>query len=460
MSKLIKSLDLCRLIIDLTAPIIIFTMILISQYYDVTFISGFGISIDSYYVTCRLILLLLLSLCLIASRDYFSFTGLYIFEYSLLILLSVEGSLIILSTDNLFLFFLALELQNLAFYVLASIKRYSNFSTEAGLKYFLFGAFSSSLVLFGISIVYGMFGTLNINEINLLYHAYLMEFSDMPLLFIAGFFITCGLLFKLGSSPFHWWLPDVYQGSPIVVTMFFSVVPKFVLLFVLAKYFFVLLHFNQHFISTLFFICGLLSLYFGGINALFQYNLKRFLAYSAIVNIGYILLAFSLFTLEGVIAGIIYLVTYLSSLIVLFFFIINNRNIQYNKINDVFDFSLIFSSNKLYAVIVSFLFFSLAGIPPLVGFFGKFFVFVSYAMDFSLFTLLLILLITVFTAFYYIRIVRYVYFTPSYSNSIFNSYGLSYIFVSLFLFNILFLFFIDFISEYFNLFFINYFFII
>ena len=203
MSKLIKSLDLCRLIIDLTAPIIFFSVILVYQFYDVNFVSSFGISIDSYYSTCRTILLLLLFLCLLASRNYFLFTGLYLFEYCLLILLSIEGSFIILSTDNLFLFFLALELQNLAFYILASIKRYSNFSTEAGLKYFLFGAFSSSLVIFGISIVYGIFGTLNINEINLLYHSYFMEFNNMPLLFIAAFFIACGLLFKVGSSPFH-----------------------------------------------------------------------------------------------------------------------------------------------------------------------------------------------------------------------------------------------------------------
>jgi len=234
--------------------------------------------------------------------------------------------------------------------------------------------------------------------------------------------------------------------------MFFSILPKLVLIFIFLKYFIILFNINLKFLGLILLICGIFSLCFGGLNAFFQYNLKRFLAYSAIANLGYILLAFSLCNIDGYISGFFYLVTYLLSLITLFYFIINNRDLSNKKINDIFDFSLIYNSNKVLAVFFAFIFFSLGGIPPLMGFFGKFFVFISFANNFNYLVFMLILIITIFIAFYYIRVVRFLFFNNNVGRTLYVTYNTSLVFSFLFLINILFLFIIDFIVENINIF--------
>jgi NADH-quinone oxidoreductase subunit N len=197
-------LYISRLIIDLSVPIIFFSFFFVFLFKDLNIISMIFIKIDSFYFFYRELFLFFLLFCLISSRLFFVLEKIYLYEYPILLLLSSQGAFLMLMTDNLFVFYLALEIQNLAFYILASLKRYSNFSTEAGLKYFLLGAFSSSILLFGLSIIYGILGTLDLKEIYLLTLKYGI-FDDFNLFLLIGcFFFISGLLFKFGSAPFHY----------------------------------------------------------------------------------------------------------------------------------------------------------------------------------------------------------------------------------------------------------------
>ena len=452
---IVKSLNLNRLIIELTLPVVFFSIFFFLLFKDINLLSLFSIKIDYFYVCFRLIFLFFFIFCLYSSKNIFIYDKMYIYEFSILLFLSAEGSFLMVMTDNLFIFYLALEMQNLCFYVLASLKRYSNFSTEAGLKYFLLGAFSSSILLFGISIIYGILGTLNLNEIQIL--LYYNNFENYSiLLFISLFFIISGLLFKLGSAPFHYWVPDVYEGSPTIITMFFSIMPKIVLSFVLVKLYFFIFFFEIKYISFLFLICGIFSIIVGIYNAMFQIKIKRFLAYSAIANVGFILLGFSTMTFDGIFASLFYLFCYIFSISLIFFLLLNVRYYNGKEIYYLYDLSLLKNHPFLmYSIII--IFFSFAGIPPLIGFFGKFFLFMALLNSFNYLLLLFILILSVISSFYYLRVIRFLFFTKINDLNIFhNNLNNNYFFFSIILFfNIFFLFFFDFFGEYFYYFLIK-----
>jgi NADH:ubiquinone oxidoreductase subunit 2 (subunit N) len=191
------------LIIDLSVPVVIFSFFFIYLFKDINLISVSTLKVDSFYFFFRMLFLFFFLFCLISSKNFFFLEKIYLYEFPILLFLSAQGSFLMLMTDNLFTFYLALEVQYLSFYILASLKRYSNFSTEAGLKYFLLGAFSSSILLFGISILYGMLGTLDLREINILISYETID--DINLFLLIGlFFFISGLLFKFGSAPFHY----------------------------------------------------------------------------------------------------------------------------------------------------------------------------------------------------------------------------------------------------------------
>ena len=203
LSNEIKSLKISKLIIELTIPIVILSVFFIFLFKDLNILSTSTLKIDSFYFFFRLLFIIFFIFCLYSFKNYFFLDKIYLYEFPIILLLSIEGSFLMLMTDNLFTFYLALEVQNLCFYIMASLKRYSNFSTEAGLKYFLLGVFSSSLLLFGISLLYGLLGTLDLKEIYILINYENFEYIYI-LLFIGLFFFICGLLFKLGSVPFHY----------------------------------------------------------------------------------------------------------------------------------------------------------------------------------------------------------------------------------------------------------------
>jgi len=260
---------------------------------------------------------------------------------------------------------------------MASLKRYSNFSTEAGLKYFLFGVFSSSLLLFGISLIYGVLGTLDLKEIYILTNYNNFDNYDL-LLFVGLLFFCCGLLFKFGAVPFHYWVMDVYEGSPTIITMFFTIFPKIVLTFFFLKLYFSIFIFDMPLFSILFLMSGFLSIVVGVINAMYQYKIKRFFAYSSIVNVGFVLVAFSGMTFDSFFSGVYFIFCYLFSISLIFFVLVNVRKYNFAEFTKLFDFSTLNSSDSILLLIVSFIFLSFAGIPPLIGFFGKFFYFLFY----------------------------------------------------------------------------------
>jgi NADH-quinone oxidoreductase subunit N len=230
--------------------------------------------------------------------------------------------------------------------------------------------------------------------------------------------------------------------------MFFSVMPKLVLTFVFVKFYFYLFSFELRFFSIYLFICGFLSLIIGIYNAMFQNNLKRFFAYSSIVNVGFILISFSIMDFNGFFSGLFFLFCYLFSIILIFYLILNYRQISLKEFNTLFDLSLLNNSSNLILYIFSLIFLSFAGIPPLIGFFGKFFVFFSLFNSFNYLILLLLLLLSVISGFYYLRIIRFIFFSKVFEYVYFNFYNNSYLFIFIIFFNLFFIFFFDFCCEY------------
>ena len=447
-SSKVKSLKISKLVIELTIPIILLSLFFLVLLKDLNIISTLTLKIDSFYYFFRLLFLIFFFFCLYTYKYSFFLDKIYLYEFPIILLLSVEGSFLMLMTDNLFTFYLALELQNLCFYIMASLKRYSNFSTEAGLKYFLLGVFSSSILLFGISLIYGILGTLDLREINILISY--EQFNNLNyLLVISLFFFICGLLFKFGSFPFHYWVMDVYEGSPTIVTMFFSIFPKIVLAFFFVKLYFLLFIFDLRFFSILFLICGLFSIFIGILNAMYQYKIKRFFAYSSIVNVGFILIAFSIMTFDGFFSGLYFVFCYLFSISLIFFLLINIRRYNLKEFFNLFDFSKLNSSNTIILIYICFIFLSFAGIPPLIGFFGKFFVFFSLFNSYNYLVLFILLFLSVISSFYYLRVIRFIYFTKIFEFNYFYYINLNYMFYLIFYFNVLFFFFFDFFGEFF-----------
>jgi len=361
------------------------------------------------------------------------------FEYFVLILLGFLGLSLISSCLDLVAIYLCLELQTLAFYILTTFQPSSSFSTEAGLKYFLLGAISSSLLLFGVSFVYGYSGTTNLEHL-LVLNVQIIE-SDYIMvsgIIQAGLLLFClGLLFKLGVVPFHYWLPDVYEGAPSHVTTFFAVVPKLSIFVVLMR---TLDAVHLPSLQGVFVCLALTSLVLGSILALGQKKLKRLLAFSGISHVGYALLAISSNTLDGYASCILYICFYIITSLFLWGLVlcIEKPKSRTFYINDLVGWG---QAHPFLSFSASLVIFSLAGIPPLGGFFAKFAVFLSTA-DASLYLGLCFgLLASSIGVLYYLRIVKLIHFevTKWYRPSVLSkthalSIGLSAFFLVFFIF--------------------------
>ena len=354
--------------------------------------------------------------CLLMIQPYLMNQKINQFEYILLILFAVLGLFLLCSSNDLLTAYLAIELQSLAFYVLASFKRNSTYSVDAGIKYFILGAFSSSLFLFGVSLLYGVTGTINFEEFKDLFTDITlneMSFFDVSLVKFALVFILISLLFKLAIAPFHTWAPDVYEGSPSASTFFFAVVPKIAIFVLLLRIYY--FSFFSFFDSWRYFvvIVTVLSIVVGSFGGLEQRKLKSLLVYSSISHMGYALIAFNSGTFESVQMLFCYLVVYsFSGLCIWSIFVLtrlkNNHLQKQNK--DLTDLVLLGKSNYMLAIFFTTVLFSVAGFPPMIGFLVKISVFLT-AIDSAMFFVALIsILCSVIGTFYYIRLIKILYF--------------------------------------------------
>ena len=329
-----------------------------------------------------------------------------LFEYPILILLATIGMMIMVSANDLIAIFIGLELQSLTLYVLAALNRNHLASSEAGLKYFLLGALSSGLLLFGLSYIYGFTGNTNLNLIST------TVTSGNIGLIIGIVFVCSGIAFKVSAVPFHMWTPDVYEGAPTPVTAFFALAPKVAAIALAVRFLIVGFGDIAFDWQQIIIFLSIVSMVFAAFAAIAQKNIKRLMAYSSIGHVGYALIGLACGTSQGVSSLVIYLSIYLIMNIGVFSFILSmkNKGEYYENISDL---SGLYKTHPYYSVIITILMFSLAGIPPLAGFFGKFYIFIA-AIESNLLLLAIVgILASVIGAFYYLRIIKVIYFDES-----------------------------------------------
>jgi len=325
------------------------------------------------------------------------------FEYPIIILLSILGMFFMVSSNDLILFYLGLELQSLSLYILSAIDRDNLRSTEAGIKYFVLSALSSGLLLYGCSLLYGFTGSTNFNII-----ANQLNKENIGAVF-AMVFILVGLSFKISAVPFHMWTPDVYQGAPTSVTSFFAVAPKVAGLAVLIRFMSVPFENILQEWQTIIIFISIASMILGAVAAIGQNNIKRLMAYSSIGHIGYALAGVATGSISGFSNSIVYITIYVVMNIGAFgcIFMMKKEG-KYSE--EIKDLSGISKNQPILALALLIILFSLAGIPPLAGFFAKFYIFMS-VIESEMYTLAVIgLLTTVISAFYYLRIIKIIYF--------------------------------------------------
>ena len=337
------------------------------------------------------------------SKKFLKLSKIFLIEFPILLLSSILGMMVMISSNDLMVFYIGLELQSLALYVLASFNRDKLKSSEAGLKYFVLSALSSGLLLYGCSLIYGFSGSTNFNIISETINS-----SDYGLTF-GIIFILVGLSFKIAAVPFHMWAPDVYEGSPTPVTLFFSVVPKVAALTVFIRFLYVpFINMMDQWQIILVFL-SIASMIFGAVAAIGQNNLKRLIAYSSIGHIGYALAGLSVGTNEGIQSSIVYISIYIVMNLGLFscLFMMKRNNEYFEKIEDLSGLS---KNHPILSLSLLVILFSLAGIPPLAGFFTKFYIFKSVIEQSMYFLAIVGLLSTVVAAFYYLKIIKVIYF--------------------------------------------------
>ena len=395
------------LIYNFSIVFLIFTLALIFNYPPQSNVNLFNDSYKIDYFSSFMKILTISSgiFVLVTSSRYLKIFKIFQMEYSILILCSILGMMVMISSNDLIVFYIGLELQSLALYVLASFNRDQIKSSEAGLKYFVLSALSSGLLLYGCSLIYGFSGSTNFITIseNINSTQFGLTFGIV--------FILVGLAFKISAVPFHMWAPDVYEGSPTSVTLFFAVVPKIAALTVFIRFLYVpfINMIDQWQIIIIF--LSIASMIFGAVAAIGQKNLKRLVAYSSIGHMGFALAGLSSGTNEGIQSSIIYISIYLIMNLGLFscLFMMKRNDKYYENIDDLSGLS---KNHPLISLSLLIILFSLAGIPPMAGFFAKFYVFTAVVKESMYFLAITGLLSTVISAFYYLRIIKIIYFDP------------------------------------------------
>jgi NADH-quinone oxidoreductase subunit N len=342
---------------------------------------------------------------LILSRDYMQRAKIMLFEFPVLVLMAVAGMAMMVSSADLISLYMGLELQSLSLYVLASFRRDSVRSTEAGLKYFVLGALSSGLLLFGSSFVYGYAGSTEFVDI-----AARLEGGNAGVGFLIGLaLVIAGLAFKISAVPFHMWTPDVYEGAPTPITAFFATAPKVAAAVLMVRVLYGAFgEVSDQWWQIIWFLSAA-SMMLGGIAAIGQTDIKRLMAYSSIGHMGFAMTGLAAGTAKGAESVLIYLAIYLVMNIGVFAFILSMRR-DGRQVTKIDDLAGLWSRDGLATFCLGTLMFSLAGIPPLAGFWAKFYVFQA-AVDAGLIWLLMVAVVaTVISCFYYLRIVKIMVF--------------------------------------------------
>ncbi len=328
------------------------------------------------------------------------------FEYPVLVLLATAGMLMMISANDLIALYLALELQSLALYVLAAFRRDDVRSSEAGLKYFVLGALSSGMLLYGASLIYGFTGATNFYDIAAVARS---DGAGQNVGLIFGLvFLLVGLAFKISAVPFHMWTPDVYQGAPTPVTALFAAAPKAAAFALLTRVMIIAFGNIKPQWQQIIVFLSIASMVLGAVAAIGQTNIKRLMAYSSIANMGFVLVGLAAGSVDGVQGVLIYLATYLVMTLGVFAVILAMRR-ESGAVEDIDDLAGLATTNPGMAATMAIMMFSLAGIPPLAGFWGKYYVFLA-AVKANLWPLAIIgVVASVVGAFYYIRIVLIMY---------------------------------------------------
>ena len=390
--------NLSLLILIITIPLILNVpsdgeILIFNESYKVDYLSNF----------IKILIVISTLFVLLTSSQYLKSIKIFNIEYPILILSSILGMMVMVSSNDLIVFYIGLELQSLALYVLASFNRDNILSSESGLKYFVLSALSSGLLLYGCSLVYGFSSSTNFLQISFNY-----DQSAQGIIF-GMVFILVGLAFKISAVPFHMWAPDVYQGSPTSVTLFFAILPKIAALTVFIRFlytpFFNLIDQWQ----TIIIFLSIASMLFGAVAAIGQKNLKRLIAYSSISHMGYALAGLTTGTNQGIQSSVSYITIYLVMNLAFFscIFMLKRKDEYYENIEDLSGLS---KKHPMLSFSLLVVLFSLAGIPPLAGFFAKFYIFMAVIEQSMFFLAIVGLLATVIAAFYYLRIIKVIYF--------------------------------------------------
>ena len=399
--------DSFNLIFNLTSLILILTIAIIfnsPNNLEKIFLDSF--MRDSFSNFFKILILISSLFVLNASKHFIIDNKLAKFEYPIIVLLSILGMFFMVSSNDIILFYLGLELQSLSLYILAAIDRDNLRSSESGIKYFVLSALSSGLLLYGCSLLYGFTGSTNFDLI-----AEELTKENTGAIF-AMVFILVGLAFKVSAVPFHMWTPDVYEGAPTSITSYFAVVPKVAGLAVLIKFMFIPFSNILTEWQIIIIFISIASMILGAIAAIGQKNIKRLLAYSSISHIGYALAGVATGVISGYQSAIVYITIYVIMNIGAFSCLyLLKKDGEYKE--NISDLSGISKKQPILAFSFLVILFSLAGIPPLGGFFAKFYIFTS-VLEQKMYALAIIgLLTTVISAFYYLKIIKTIYFDDS-----------------------------------------------
>ncbi len=385
--------------------LLIAALVLLHRDGEETTTFGGAFVLDQFAVLMKSLTIIGSAAAIIMSDAYMKTVRAERFEFPILIVLATVGMMMMISAGDLIALYLGLELQSLALYVIAAIRRDSLKSTEAGLKYFVLGALSSGMLLYGSSLLYGFTGTISFAGIAQVANE---PHPSLGILFALAF-ISAGLAFKVSAVPFHMWTPDVYEGAPTPVTAFFSAAPKIAAMALFVRVMIQAFPGAMDQWQQIIVFISIASMGLGAFAAIAQRNIKRLLAYSSIGHMGFALVGLASGSENGIAGVIIYLTIYLTMTLGTFACVLSMRRGDV-MVEDIDDLAGLAKNQPLMAAALAILMFSLAGIPPLAGFFAKFYVFLA-AIEAELYPLAVIgVLASVVGAFYYLRIIKIMYF--------------------------------------------------